>query len=321
MPQGQQYEWDGEVCNLRKIVVMFFIIILNCMLFSGCGILDDAVEDFEEDMERAQKNGDLGSEYNKGSDQTTEMDTEQKGYNIGDTVEVEYENGGRIEITPTEYGATSTILSNNAIYVIFQIENIGDQTVSVGNSLFNFYADDYSLDIIFDSDNIHGEPFTGAELSTGRKVNGTVYVEVNPDNVTRLEMEVADAIYVLKNDNTSETDISVDSDEEDLSQPISEEIVPEEDNIYSSVNDIYIIEDSDKRYVTEEEVASLSPEEVRLAKNEIYARHGRIFDSEDLREYFESQSWYHGEIEPEDFDEGVLNEYERANIDLLVSYE
>ena len=83
----------------------------------------------------------------------------------------------------------------------------------------------------------------------------------------------------------------------------------------------YILEDSDIRYVTEDEVASLSPEEIRLAKNEIYARHGRIFDSEDLQEYFESQSWYYGEIAPEDFDESVLNEYERANIDLLVSYE
>ena len=28
-----------------------------------------------------------------------------------------------------------------------------------------------------------------------------------------------------------------------------------------------------------------------------------------------------GEIEPEDFDESVFNEYEKANIDLLVSYE
>lgn len=83
----------------------------------------------------------------------------------------------------------------------------------------------------------------------------------------------------------------------------------------------YIIEGSDSRYLSEGEVAALSPEEIGLAKNEIYARHGRIFDSEDLKEYFESQSWYHGEIEPEDFDESVLNDYERANIDLLVSYE
>lgn len=93
------------------------------------------------------------------------------------------------------------------------------------------------------------------------------------------------------------------------------------DEVEKSENGTYILEDSDTRYVTEDEVASLSPEEVRLAKNEIYARHGRIFDSEDLKEYFESQSWYHGEIEPEDFDESVLNDYERANIDLLVSYE
>lgn len=95
---------------------------------------------------------------------------------------------------------------------------------------------------------------------------------------------------------------------------------PIEENYLEESND-YIIEGSDKRYISKEEIENLSPEEIRLAKNEIYARHGRIFDSEDLREYFESQSWYHGEIDPEDFDENVLNEYEKANIDLLVSYE
>lgn len=90
---------------------------------------------------------------------------------------------------------------------------------------------------------------------------------------------------------------------------------------YSQGSGDYILDGSDSRYISEDEVQNLTSEEIRLAKNEIYARHGRIFDSEDLREYFESQSWYYGEIEPEDFDESVLNEYERANIDLLVSYE
>ena len=32
--------------------------------------------------------------------------------------------------------------------------------------------------------------------------------------------------------------------------------------------------------------------ELRLMRNEIYARHGKIFNSKDLREYFSKQSWY-----------------------------
>lgn len=96
---------------------------------------------------------------------------------------------------------------------------------------------------------------------------------------------------------------------------------PAEEDYSEEESKDYILEGSDRRYISEEEVEALSPEEIRLAKNEIYARHGRIFDSEDLREYFESKSWYHGEIEPENFDEKVFNKYEKANIDLLVSYE
>ena len=33
--------------------------------------------------------------------------------------------------------------------------------------------------------------------------------------------------------------------------------------------------------------------ELRLLRNEIYAKHGRIFDSKDLRDYFDKCGWYH----------------------------
>lgn len=75
----------------------------------------------------------------------------------------------------------------------------------------------------------------------------------------------------------------------------------------------YIIWDSAERNLTDEDLASLTLREINYAKNEIYARHGRKFDSQELRNYFESKSWYEGKISPEDFDEGILNDCERAN--------
>ena len=60
---------------------------------------------------------------------------------------------------------------------------------------------------------------------------------------------------------------------------------------------------------------------MRIARNEIYARHGRLFDSEDLQEYFEAQDWYEGTISPEDFDYTVLNDYERYNVNMMKSIE
>ena len=82
-------------------------------------------------------------------------------------------------------------------------------------------------------------------------------------------------------------------------------------------NSEYIWPESDTRYVEQDEIDQLTKNEVRLAINEIYARHGRIFENSELREYFESKDWYDGTIEPEDFDEDVLNQYEKANVKLL----
>ena len=116
-----------------------------------------------------------------------------------------------------------------------------------------------------------------------------------------------------------------DLDEEETSELLagvnndSEYISDEEQD--SSKDGDYILEGSDSRYITEKEVENLSEAERRLAKNEIYARHGRMFDSADLQDYFESKSWYKGTVKPSDFDESVLNKYEKANIDLISSME
>ncbi len=65
----------------------------------------------------------------------------------------------------------------------------------------------------------------------------------------------------------------------------------------------------------------MSAEECKLARNELYARHGRRFDDADLQNYFNSKSWYHGVIAPEDFSENVFYDYEIKNRDLIVQYE
>lgn len=83
----------------------------------------------------------------------------------------------------------------------------------------------------------------------------------------------------------------------------------------------YILPESNSRYLTKNDLKDLSKEECRVARNEIFARHGRMFDDEELQAYFDSCSWYRGSVRPEDFDDSVLNEYETANRDLIVEYE
>lgn len=88
-----------------------------------------------------------------------------------------------------------------------------------------------------------------------------------------------------------------------------------------SVTGMYILPQSDKEYITDEDIAGLSLKEINYAKNEIYARHGRKFQSEELQRYFDSQSWYEGLYEAEEFDANrssrVLNDYEEKNAEFL----
>lgn len=83
----------------------------------------------------------------------------------------------------------------------------------------------------------------------------------------------------------------------------------------------YILPGSDTRIITKSDLEGLTKEEVKLARNEIYARHGRKFDDESLKAYFSQFDWYHPTIEPEDFEESMLNNYEVANRDFIVAYE
>ena len=85
--------------------------------------------------------------------------------------------------------------------------------------------------------------------------------------------------------------------------------------------DVYLVPYVDSQLLTEEDVRDWSAEQLRLARNEIYARHGRIFADEQLQQFFESRNWYNGTVSAEDFNDSVLNEYEIANRDFLVQYE
>ena len=93
----------------------------------------------------------------------------------------------------------------------------------------------------------------------------------------------------------------------------------------TAVDSEYIISDIDSRYLTETDLEGLTEWEILLARNEIYARHGRIFNNEELNAYFSSKSWYEPTVAGTDFTEeyaaSVFNEYEVANIGFIVQYE
>lgn len=82
-------------------------------------------------------------------------------------------------------------------------------------------------------------------------------------------------------------------------------------------NYFYILPYSDSTYLTKSDLAGLTKRDLRIARNEIYARYGYVFDSKDLQNYFNSQSWYY----PNPSYNGALSAVEKHNVDLIKSFE
>ena len=60
---------------------------------------------------------------------------------------------------------------------------------------------------------------------------------------------------------------------------------------------------------------------LKITRNEIFARHGRMFNDQELQEYFKRQQWYVPQIAANDFDTSCLNEVEKYNVDFISVYE
>ncbi len=86
--------------------------------------------------------------------------------------------------------------------------------------------------------------------------------------------------------------------------------------------DGYVIPDSGIRYLTKGELANLSKKQLGIARNEIYARHGRAFKIKEFSDYFKSKSWYKENPKYNYSNEAVnLNEIELKNVYLILSLE
>ena len=79
----------------------------------------------------------------------------------------------------------------------------------------------------------------------------------------------------------------------------------------------YILPNSSDVELTEADLRYLSAKELTYARNEIYARHGYIFKSSELNEYFGSMSWY---VPNPNFD-GTLHGIEQSNANFIKDYQ
>lgn len=163
----------------------------------------------------------------------------------------------------------------------------------------------------------------------GLKVTGTMYGSAKTEKISNGEFTVTWDSYesidyasvALKNSvNGTDTSMTggysyygpVGMDEVETGAAVSETAASEE----------YVIPGSDSRYLTDADVEGLDLDQIRFAINEIYARHGRAFQTEDLNEYFSSKSWYTPLYSADEFaaiEDSVMNDYEKENIKFLAA--
>lgn len=160
--------------------------------------------------------------------------------------------------------------------------------------------------------------------------SGFLCALIREDNVTdipeRYEIAYADdAIYYFQ----LPTDVSCVDDEAICEEYISmtKSYLEMRDYITIKRSDVYFDADeyicpmSRTKEIPDEVLMNLSPNSLSFARNEIYARHGRKFTNQFISDYFSEYSWYTPSIEPEDFDESILSEIEKRNIEKIVVLE
>jgi len=89
-------------------------------------------------------------------------------------------------------------------------------------------------------------------------------------------------------------------------------------NYNSSGNYPGIFPQASEKYLSNSDLYDLSQWDLKIMRNEIFARHGFIFQTDEMRNYFSNMNWYN----PRFYDvNNMLSKIEKENISLIKKYE
>lgn len=223
-------------------------------------------------------------------------------------------------------GADTTGIYSNKVYK--PVENKGDGTwgyqfigdvpneveihgTTNGQGFITIYLDSLSqivervyidetgkiqTEVIYKGDNANGKYESAGPLRWSKATDDSLLTEANDADFSGLKDGKGSSI-----DNSENTGSSQGSESSESSE--------------------YVIADSDTVLLQESDLNKYTKDELRLARNEIVARHGYIFKSDELNEYFKSKSWYKPTTDADDFDMNVLNDVETQNMKKIKAAE
>lgn len=172
----------------------------------------------------------------------------------------------------------------------------------------------------------YGEDFNGSKILLKKARNA--YIDTSAfsngilDSIKSNQSVSIDGQLYFDNEKLYITPFKImDENGEDLIAAFEQEKTSETDSKTSDSGSDYILPQSASRLLTDSDIRGLDIREINYAKNEIYARHGRLFQSAELQNYFNSKSWYHGTVEPGAFTDSMLSAIEQKNAEYLSNIE
>lgn len=177
----------------KKIAIMAALMLSVTSLW-GCGENNSTTIDAKKILEEQAAENKESETYEQPSSEETMTDTR---FRINQTAEFDLDNGGKLNVTMTGWGTGYEMGSNEPfLRIAYTIENTGEEKVTVGNFLFTVYADNYAADSLVLAEDNKG--VATADLSSGRKVDGELYASISPSDVSVIEVELWDAVFVIK---------------------------------------------------------------------------------------------------------------------------
>lgn len=169
----------------------------------------------------------------------------------------------------------------------------GSITIGTGSESLSWYLSDQDLSVVFVKEN-NNESSSGGYAATGSPLDDfTVYGYSYREAIDQGWKDTFESI---------------------VSQMDSEGISP-------MSRFMWFIDDCDKTYFTREDLEGFDKDMAMLARNAPYAHEGRMFTNETIQNFFLNWKWYVGYVAPDAFQETTLNDYEKANKELVMNYE
>ena len=160
-------------------------------------------------------------------------------------------------------------------------------------------------------------------------IYGVATMDVLPKiSFNEIYSSVAEKFKSDKPDDDADTPVPNDDSAEDNAEPDSggasneDEAISEDNSSDSSLDEDYMLPSSTKE-LTLDDITGMSAKDLRLAINEMYARHGYYFGPGANQRYFDEKPWYNPDMSiksPNDIVEN-FTEIENKNLSFLATQE